>query len=127
MKVTKKMFIEVQDWDKLVKETYGKPYSFQQQYGCQERGIFEITIPSNDTLDHEMNDEIPEIINGEEKGVKFEVWLKKNPKKNSQKWENWRIDTFWHRNFYPDVQTVANDLHSKGLIEAGDYVININW
>jgi hypothetical protein len=30
--------IEVQDWDALVEETYGKPYSFQQQDDCKPRG-----------------------------------------------------------------------------------------
>jgi hypothetical protein len=34
---------------------------------------------------------------------------------------------FWERNFYPDTYTVANDLYDKGLIEAGDYIINIDW
>jgi hypothetical protein len=31
------------------------------------------------------------------------------------------INMFWERNFYPNVQMVANDLHKKGLIEAGEY------
>lgn len=127
MKITNKKFIEVNDWDELVEETYGKPYSFQQQDGCQSRSIVEITIPSNDTQDSEMNDSIPEVINGNQMGVKFDVWLKKDPKDNSQKWDDWEIDLFWDRNFYPDLQTIANDLHSKGLIEAGNYVINIDW
>lgn len=28
---------------------------------------------------------------------------------------------------YPDVQMIANDLHAKGLLEAGDYCIEIDW
>ena len=28
-----KRVIEVSDWDKVVKDTYGRPYSFQQQDG----------------------------------------------------------------------------------------------
>ena len=55
--------IQVQDWDKLVSDVYGKPYSFQQQNGCQPRGTFNLSIPSDDTLDDEMNDEIPEVSN----------------------------------------------------------------
>ena len=31
--------VEVSDWDKLVEETYGKIYSFQQQDGCKARGV----------------------------------------------------------------------------------------
>ena len=37
------------------------------------------------------------------------------------------LSLWWQRNFYPDVQMVANDLFEKGLIEAGDYVIDIDW
>lgn len=39
LKYTNKKVISVQDWDELVQETYGKPYSFQQQNGCQDREI----------------------------------------------------------------------------------------
>lgn len=142
--------IEVNDWDNLVTETYGKPYSFQQQEGCQSRGIVNITIPSDD-YDEEMNDRISEVINHEsEMGVKFDVWVKRDPKEslNPSKEELkdcpyywgkseddemiWKkdqshINMFWERNFYPDLQTVANDLYKKGLIEAGEYTINIDW
>jgi hypothetical protein len=126
MKVTLKKFIEVEDWDELVRKTYGKPYCFQQQDGCQSRGIVEIKIPDK-TQDNEMNESIPEVINGETMGVKFKTWLDKDPKENNSNWDDWEIDLFWERNFYPDLQTVANDLHSKGLIEAGNYTINIDW
>jgi hypothetical protein len=127
--------IEVQDWDKLVQETYGKPYSFQQQDGCKERGNFDIDIPSKYSDDEDMNDSIPEEVNGEKMGVKFAVWLARDPKeplkndkdKEGGKKDQWRIDLFWERNFYPDVHEVANDLHKKGLIEAGEYRINIDW
>jgi hypothetical protein len=34
---------------------------------------------------------------------------------------------WWERNFYPDIQIVANDLHSKDLLEAGTYIIEIDW
>ena len=119
--------IEVRDWDKLVKETYGKHYSFQQQDGCQDRGNHQITIPENEDYDYE-NDSVPEVINGEEMGVSFEAWLKRHPKEwNGEKGEERFLDLFWERNFYPDLQTVANDLYKKGLIEKGEYVIEIDW
>ena len=73
--------IDVYDWDKFVSDTYGKIYSFQQQNGCQSRGIVKMTIPDDNWEDEEMNDKIPEIINDEENmGVKFDVWLNRNPK-----------------------------------------------
>lgn len=128
IKYTNKKVIEVSDWDELVEKTYGKPYSFQQQNGCQDRGVIDLTIPSDWADDDSMNDSIPEEINGEEMGVKFQVWLDRDP----QEWKGTKddalyLDLFWSRNFYPDLYTLANDLHAKGLIEAGDYSINIDW
>lgn len=150
LKKSTKTFIEVQDWDKLVQKTYGKIYSFQQQEGCKSRGIVHITIPDEDYENDEMNDSIPELINGEKMGVKFDIWLNRDPKaplnptdtelkssayywgKNKEDEDNYKnsnshINMFWGRNFYPSPQAVANDLHKKGLIEAGQYVINIDW
>jgi hypothetical protein len=150
IKYSNKKVIEVQDWDNLVQKTYGKPYSFQQQDGCQSRGVVNINIPDED-YDEEMNDHIPEVINNEYKmGVKFDVWLKRDPNeplnpskqelkdcnyywgKSEAEEEAWKkdkshINMFFKRNFYPSIQSVANDLHKKGLIEAGDYTINIDW
>jgi hypothetical protein len=144
--------IKVNDWDKLVSDTYGRPYSFQQQDGCQGRRTFHITIPDEYYEDEEMHDKIPEVINDEhEMGVKFDVWLKRDPneplnpskkelkdcnyycwgktEEDEKKWkeDKGHIYLFWERNFYPNIQAVANDLHQKGLIEKGSYVINIDW
>lgn len=75
-----------------------------------------------------MHDKIPEKINGDIMGVKFDVWLKRDPKQpvGNEK-EAWSIGLFWERNFYPDIHTVANNLYERGLIEAGDYSIDIDW
>lgn len=128
IKCSNKKLIEVDDWDELVQKTYGKPYRFQQQNGCQSRGTFDLTIPSEDAMDEDMNDSIPEEVNGEIMGVKFKTWLARNPKQTAPDMkEQWEIDLFWARNFYPDIFTVANDLYKRGLIEAGEYVINIDW
>lgn len=141
--------ITVQDWDNLVSKTYNKPYSFQQQDGCQPRGIVHIIIPDED-IHQETNKSIPEVINGEEMCVNFDVWLKRDPEAplNPSKEEleecnyywgkteaeelEWKkdksnISMFYERNFYPPLQSVANDLHEKGLIEAGEYAIEIDW
>ena len=74
--------IEVQDWDNLVSETYKRPYNFQQQDDCQGRGTFELNIPSEDDNEEYMNDSVPEKVNGEEMGVKFKVWLERDPNLN---------------------------------------------
>lgn len=128
IKYENKKIIEVDDWDDLVKNTYNKPYSFQQQDGCKSRGIFKISIPSKSTDDAYMHYSIPEIINGEKMGVKFKVWLERDSKQPipNQKYDL-ELNLFWERNFYPCVYKVANDLYEKGLIESGDYIINIDW
>lgn len=121
-----KQVISVQDWDDLVEKTYGKPYSFQQQDGCKERGNFSITIPED--TDDFADDTIPEEINGSEMGVSFKSWLARDPKEwNGDPKDKSYLGMFWKRNFYPDVQMIANDLHAKGLIPAGTYVIEIDW
>ena len=127
IKIKNVKIIEVSDWDKLVSDTYGKPYNFQQQDGCQPRGIFHLTIPSEYTYDDEMNDEIPEVINGEIMGVKFEKWLERDPNQPVAGRTDYGIGLRWERNFYPDIHTVANDLHKRGLIEAGEYSIELDW
>lgn len=132
MKTRTETHIDCDEWDKLVEKTYGKPYRFQQQEGCQGRGTRSFTVP-DEACDDEMNDSIPEEVNGEQMGVKFAVWLARNPKQpvgsedDKCRAEQWNIDLFWQRNFYPDFQTVANDLHAKGLLPAGEYTIVIDW
>lgn len=126
LKYTLERVVDVNDWDDLVKTVYGKPYSFQQQDGCKERQTVYITVPDH-PYDFE-NDEIPEVINGAAMGVSFKAWLARDPNVWNGKDEDARsVDMFWERNFYPDVSMIANDLHAKGLIEAGDYAINIDW
>ena len=121
--------IESGDLDDLVTQTYGRPYCFQQQEGCQSRGSVGITIPTEWNDDFE-NDTIPEVVNGEKMGVSFKAWLERDPKqplKDEDGNKDWMIKLFWARNFYPGLQTVCNDLHAKGLIEAGSYEIKIDW
>lgn len=129
IKFTNKQVIDVQDWDQLVVNTYGKPYSFQQQDGCKERQTVDFSVPDG-AYDFE-NDTIPEEVNGNEMGVSFAAWLARDPKQKLDTTDEWDrnhgLDLFWRRNFYPDFQTVANDLHAKGLLPAGDYVIDIDW
>jgi hypothetical protein len=130
MKIRTEKVISVQDWDELVWKTYGRPYSFQQQDGCQSRGSVRITVPTKQPYDFEQ-DSIPEIVNGEKMGVSFAAWLKRDPKSplkdDPDRHDQWCIDLWWDRNFYPDIEMVANDLHSKGLLKAGKYTINIDW
>lgn len=126
MKIKTVYNIDVQEWDAIVRNTYNRPYSFQQQDGCKERAVFEFSIP--DTPDDYENDTVPEVVNHPEMGVSFDAWLKRDPEQlmENQKYD-WELEIWWGRNFYPDVQMIANDLHSKGLLEAGLYQIDIDW
>ena len=127
MKIRSVQMIDDDDWDDLVETTYGRHYTFQQQDGCKDRGIVQLVVPGEDN-DAEMADAIPEDLNCEEMGVKFAVWLARDPKQQLKNQEyDFELDLWWERNFYPDLQTVANDLHAKGLLEAGKYVIKIDW
>jgi hypothetical protein len=127
LKYKTKKVIEVHDWDNLVTETYGRPYSFQQQDGCKSRGVHHLIVPVE--IDEDFYpDSIPEVINGSEMGVSFKAWLARDPKQPvGNRADKWTIDLFWQRNFYPDIDILAADLHAKGLIEAGEYTINIDW
>ena len=133
MKINKVNMIDVQEWDKLVEETYKRTYSFQKQNGCQDRGTFPLTVPDLDMAEDFENDTVPEIINHADMGVSFKAWLERDPKtplngEDRECGDNLTyINMWWERNFYPNIQMIANDLHTKGLLDAGDYVINIDW
>ena len=133
IRTTSQNVIDVGDWDDLVEEVYNRPYDFQQQDGCKDRQQVYIKIP--DRPNDFKNDTVPEN-NRRIRGVSFSAWLARDPEQ--------RLDTgdiayledgedgwysrqlWWCRNFYPDVQMVANDLYSKGLIDSGEYYIDIN-
>lgn len=126
MKIRTEKLIDVDEWDKLVEQSYSRPYSFQQQDGCKDRGTFRLTVPA-EAQDYE-NDAVPEEVNHAEMGVSFAAWLKRDPSAQLQeRSQPYAIRLWWERNFYPDVQMIANDLHAKGRLEAGEYLINIDW
>lgn len=126
--------VTLQEWDEFVSETYGKIYCFQQQDGCKDRGIERITVPDPyaDEWDYE-NTSIPFKVNGKEMGVSFETWLNTSPSDTIHEFDGdicgpeFNNQLFWQRNFYPNVNMIANDLHSKGLLESGEYIIVIDW
>lgn len=127
IKIREVKMIDVQDWDDLVSKTYGRPYSLQQQDGCMSRGIVTIDIPDDDGEEDEMHDEIPFVINGSTMGVKFDVWKNACVEDINSNFKDYLCGIFWDRNFYPSLQSVANDLLTRGLIEADRYCINIDW
>jgi hypothetical protein len=118
--------IAVDDWDHLVMNTYGKMYDLQQQDGCKQRSTVELRVPC--AAEDFKNNALPEKINGAERGVRFEAWLTRDPKTwYGRQTDDPHIDLFWQRHFYPRLEVVANDLHNKGLLPAGNYLIVIDW
>ena len=124
--------IESNDWNILVQEIYKRPYNFQQQDGCKPRQLVLLTVPYEEPFDYK-NDAVPEIVNHDEMGVSFKSWLERNPEQELNSPHYWERITplalrlWWERNFYPDVEMIANDLYEKGIIGAGQYVIDIDW
>ena len=128
MKIRSLKVIDVRDWNDFVKSTYGRPYHFQQQEGCMNRQMFEFDVP--DEASDFTNDTVPEVVNHSDMGVSFAAWLARDPEAplgGPDGRTDYGLELWWHRNFYPDIQTVINDLHAKGLIEAGHYAIDIDW
>ena len=121
--------MDVSEWDALVKKTYGKRYSFQQQDGCKDRGVVYFNVPEDDPEDFE-NNSVPEEVNHEEMGVSFQAWLDRDPKEplaSSDLNYTWGLILWWERNFYPNAQMLVNDLHAKGLLPSGEFGIDVNW
>jgi hypothetical protein len=119
--------IDSLEFDDIVEKTYNKHYCFQQQEGCKDRGTEHFNIPTPGT---DFNrDSIPEEVNGDIMGVSFKAWLERDPKEplNVGETADWLVDLFWERNFYPHPDILLNDLHARGLIPAGELVINIDW
>jgi len=129
MKIRTEKVIDEDEWSEFVSKTYGRPYHFQQQDGCRNRGVIGLTVPDNYDWESEAEDDIPEDSDDEyPNAVKFEKWLERDPKQPLKGQEyDWELSMWWQRQFYPHIETVANDLHKKGLLEAGDYLINIDW
>jgi len=129
MRITNIKQIDSDDWDNFVEKTYNKIYCFQQQDGCKLRGV--VTISTNAVYEEDFeNTEIPFEVNGGEMGVSFETWLNTSPEDTAKHFNpeyHWQNRLFWQRNFYPDVNVIASDLCKRGLLEPGEYQINIDW
>lgn len=118
--------IDCHEFSKFVAKTYGRPYNLQQQDGCKSRGTVSVYVPS-ECYDYP-NDTVPEIVNHSDMGVSFGAWLARDPKqKLPDQSSSASLETWWERNFYPDLDMILNDLHSNGLIDAGEYTVDIDW
>lgn len=101
--------IKDSDWDKLVVKTYDRPYTFQQQGDCRPRGVYPLEAYEGELDDYS--------------NVSLEEWMN-TP---FDGWNDYRQVMRWERDFYPHEEEIAQDLIKKGLMEAGDYKIMVDW
>jgi len=129
LKVSRVNLIELSDWNAFVEKVYDRPYNFQQQAGCRDRGSFSLTVPSGMAEEYDSwPDTVQEIVNHPEMGVNFAAWLARDPKQKLPEQEyNYELGLWWERNFYPAIWAVADDLYDKGYLDAGEYTIEIDW
>lgn len=125
MTIPIKKSIDSSDLDALVVKTYGRPYQFQQQDGCRDRGTYHITVPA-DPEDYEATI-VPEVVNGSEIGVSFAAWLARDPEAPVGGRTDYSLGLWWGRSFYPHQSMVLNDLHARGLLDAGEYTLVVDW
>jgi len=119
-----------------VSEVYSRPYCLQQQDGCLSRQLMYITVPMEDEEeDLDIHESIVELLSGSDTDmcVTLDAWLKRDPKLppalefQRAQYSDYTAVLWYHRNFYPPLYQVVNDLHKKGLLEVGEYIINIDW
>lgn len=61
-------------------------------------------------------------------GVSLKAWMERDPQQPIKNQNNaYDLELFWERNFYPTIESIANDLYEKGLLESGTYIIDIDW
>lgn len=106
--------IDEDEFSQLVRDTYQRPYQLQQHgfdSGEPMRiGTYlEIDVPGTDTW-----------LPGEHS---LEEWLEREVENPGDK----IAEIEWEREFTPDLQQLVNDLHAQGLLEAGEYLIKVEW
>lgn len=116
--------IEADDWNALVEDVYGRPYCLQWQGGCWRSGPFRFSVPGE--AEDFTRDSISNSIKGDKSGVSFKAWKSRHPKASvGGRFDDWYVRLFWHMRFFPEFQTLANDLYRLGKIDSGSYTIDM--
>lgn len=122
------VMIDEAEFSELVTRTYQRPYRLQQQLGCMPSGtLIEFATPT--TADATFYGDVESC----QPAVTFNEWLMANPQApapgddeyTSTKYANLHRELYWERDFYPPLKDVVNDLHTRGLLPAADYIIYI--
>ena len=102
------------EFSNLVRQTFERPYSLQQQGDMHSQESFiRFDVPAELEWEHEPS---------------LETWLATTPPDP----EDHSMAAFtnrlrWDREFYPDLQDIANELHARGQLDAGTYVLHVWW
>lgn len=97
------------DFSKLVTETYGKPYRFQQQGDMMGQDtIYKFSIPDANWLP-----------TPEDAARDIATWL------NDSRTFKYEFEA--ERECYPVFESVIVDLHERGIIVPGDYALHVWW
>lgn len=115
LRTEKVFFVTYEDWDDFVSEVYGKPYSLEKQKeGISSTYVFD--VPNN--WDKQTDD----TYYNESYGVPLDYWKRLNADIYTfSSIED--FNKFWHKEMFPDVRALLNDLNKQGIIETGKYVI----
>lgn len=101
-------------FSRYVTNHYGRPYHLQQQGDMMGQEVStRFTVPDPEDGEWE-GMEAPTLVD----------WLKATPPTD----EHDRTEILrWERDYYPQLGAVVNDLHTKGLLDAGEYLIYAEW
>jgi len=94
-------------FSQYVSEHYKRPYCLQQQGDKLSNGsaVF-LSVPGEGCGDHY-------------EAVSLEEWL-------NTPVDAYKYDFEFTRECYPELEIVASDLHAKGLLAAGEYIIQVD-
>jgi hypothetical protein len=131
LKLNKVTLIEENEFSDFVSEVYGRPYRYQQTEGCLEKGTVKFSVPYERYFKPDYKENVNDSGNIN-KPVRFREWLSRDPKEkppvglfNGDSY--WYISLFWNRHFYPYFGDLIDDLHKKGYVEEGEYILRIDW
>lgn len=102
-------------FSKYVSELYGRPYQLQQQGDmlAQESSVALIVPEPEDWNENPSLAEWLAATPPEEQGLGLSELLNEEMR--------------WERQYYPSLEAVGNDLHARGLLDVGYYIIHVSW
>lgn len=108
--------INAEDWSLFIQKTYGRSYAISLQKEYVSKQIVKLSCPCE-----------PIDFKDDTNGASFKTWLERDPDKILPNNSPFSTRLWWESNFYPHVSMIINDLHSKGLLEEGDFYIELDW